>query len=95
MLGNQKIFLLLGAVALVIGIYQLPRVVVENDQLQEVSTTTVHSLEIPSDVNRRMIELRTLIEIENNHEKKANFAHSLAKYYLDYNLLDSAVAIAD
>lgn len=74
-------------------LFQLPRVVVENDQLQDVAATETHSLEIPSEVSNRMGELRRFIEDEKNPEKKANFALSLAKYYLDYAILDSAVAI--
>lgn len=91
---KPQIFLSIGALALIVIIYQLPRVVVENDQLQEVSgTPDNHTFSIPSDVQARMSELRRLIEEEENVDKKANFAHSLASYYLDYGVLDSAVLL--
>lgn len=76
-------------------LYQLPRVVVENDQLQEVAESVKnHSFEIPGDVRARMDQLRSLMEEEENVDKKINFAHSLASYYLDYGILDSAVSIS-
>lgn len=85
-----------GALALIIVLYQLPRVVVENDQLQEVAQATEsHGLDIPIDVRARMSELRRLLEEEENVDKKINFAHSLASYYLDYGVLDSAVLLGE
>lgn len=85
-----------GALALVILLFQLPRVVVENDQLQEVTETAEsHAFEIPSDVRARMTELRSLMQKEENLDKKTNFAHSLASYYLDYGVLDSAVYLSE
>ncbi len=91
-MNKAQILLSVGALALIVILYQLPRVVVENDQLQEVAESTeTHTFEIPNDVRTRMSELRRLLEVEENVDKKTNFAHSLASYYLDYGVLDSAV----
>ncbi len=92
---KQQLFVTIGAVALIVILYQLPRSVVENDQLQNVSETTEHSLEVPQDVEFRINELRTLIQTEENPDKKTNFAHSLARVYLDFGVLDSAIRYAE
>ncbi len=92
---RHRLFVLLGAVVLVVILYQLPRSVVENDQLQEVTETTQHSFDIPEDIRLRISELRSLIQSEDNTEKKSNFAHSLARMYLDFGVLDSAIRYAE
>ncbi|MEP5613127.1 MAG: tetratricopeptide repeat protein [Cyclobacteriaceae bacterium] len=95
-MNKSQIFLSVGALALVAILYQLPRVVVENDQLQEVAASIEsHGMEIPPDVRSRMLELRRLMGEEENVDKKLNFAHSLASYYLDYGVLDSAVTLGE
>lgn len=80
---------------MVIILYQLPRSVVENDQLQEVTETEEHSFEIPQDRQNQIVELRSSIKSEENFDKKANFAHSLARVYLDFGVLDSAIRYAE
>jgi predicted Zn-dependent protease len=83
----------IGALALVVVLFQLPKVVVENDQLQVVlENKESHELQIPLDVQSRMSDLRRMMSEEENLDKKTNFAHSLARYYLDYGVLDSAGA---
>ncbi len=95
-MNKAQIFLSVGALSLVVILYQLPRVVVENDQLQELTETSeTHGLQISEDVRSRMLELRRLLEVEENVDKKINFAHSLASYYLDYGVLDSAVSLGE
>ncbi|MFK7953987.1 MAG: tetratricopeptide repeat protein [Ekhidna sp.] len=89
-MNRIQLILVLGAIAVVVLIYQLPRVVVENDQVQEVASTESHSLEVPDKVNAQIVELRRLLKEEINTDKKSNFAHSLARRYLDYGILDSA-----
>lgn len=91
---KEQILLSLGALALVVILYQLPRSVVENDQLQEVSSGEDHSFEIPSDIQSQIRVLRSSIKSEENLDKKTNFAHSLARVYLDFGELDSAVRYA-
>ncbi|MFY0688144.1 MAG: hypothetical protein JXQ90_13315 [Cyclobacteriaceae bacterium] len=83
--------LIFGGILLVIGLYQLPRVVVENEVDSEVES---HAFEV-SDEDATAI--RSLKEIISGLEKEkyVNFADSLARYYIRYGLMDSAVAIAD
>lgn len=93
-MNKSQLFLVVGAVALIALLFQLPRSVVENDQLQEVTETAEHSLQMPQEVENQINELRRFIEEEDNFDKKANFAHSLARRFLDYGVLDSAVGYA-
>ncbi|GAB4233506.1 MAG: hypothetical protein Tsb0034_06800 [Ekhidna sp.] len=93
-MNKTQLYLIIGSIALVVILFQLPRRVVENDQLQEVSASENHSLQIPQEVESQIAELRRLIQRENSFDKKTNFAHSLARRYLDYGVLDSAVALA-
>ena len=92
---RSQLILLLGSAALAVVLFQLPRSVVENEQLQEVAETEGHSMEIPQEVENQIGELRRLILEEENIDKKANFAHSLARRYLDYGAVDSAASIAE
>ncbi|MEO9872444.1 tetratricopeptide repeat protein [Ekhidna sp.] len=92
---RSQLILLLGASALVVILFQLPRSVVENEQLQEVTETESHSMEIPQEVENQINELRRLINQEENVDKKANFAHSLARRFLDYGAVDSAARYAE
>lgn len=85
------------ALVLVILIFQLPRVVVENEKVQELTNKEPqqHGMAIPKNVTKKMEELRSFMKEEGNLEKKAKFAHSLARYHLDYGNLDSAVLYAN
>ena len=83
--------MVIGTIAFAAILFQLPRSVVENDQLQEVAESESHSLQIPQEVENQIAELRRLIQNENNFDKKTNFAHSLARLYLNYGVLDSAI----
>ncbi|MEM9337220.1 MAG: tetratricopeptide repeat protein [Bacteroidota bacterium] len=91
---SQLILSLLGIVLIVL-LFQLPTVVVENDQLQEVAPTETHSLEIPAAVLQEISGLSAQITSEEDFEKKINFAHYLANRYLDYGVLDSAISVAE
>ncbi|NQZ74949.1 MAG: tetratricopeptide repeat protein [Ekhidna sp.] len=91
---RTQLILVLAATSLVVLLFQLPRSVVENEQLQEVTQTESHSMEVPQEVENQINELRRLIDQEENPDKKANFAHSLARRYLDYGLVDSATVYA-
>ncbi|MEM8938642.1 MAG: tetratricopeptide repeat protein [Bacteroidota bacterium] len=91
---KSQLYLTVGAIILVVALYQLPRSVVENDQLQEVTESNKHSLEIPINVRSRILELRTAIQTEENINKKAKFAHALARVYLDFGVIDSAILYA-
>ncbi|MEO1254099.1 MAG: tetratricopeptide repeat protein [Bacteroidota bacterium] len=92
---RSQLILILGAAVLAVVLFQLPRSVVENEQVQEVTETERHSMEIPQEVENQINELRRLAQQEENIDKKANFAHALANRYLDYAMLDSAEVYAD
>lgn len=94
-MSKSQLLLSILAVGLAVVLFQLPRSVVENEQLQEVAPTTSHSLEIPQQVQDEMVQLRTLLKNEESFDKKATFALSLARRYLDYGILDSAVLYAE
>ena len=94
-MNKLQLILLAGSVILVVILYQLPRSVVENDQLQEVAEAPSHSLELPETVKNQLVTLRSSLQKEESFDKKINFAHSLAKVYLNYGVLDSAVWYAE
>lgn len=94
-MSKAQLILIAVAVGLVVALFQLPRSVVENEQLQEVAPTVNHSLEIPQRVQDEIIRLRSSIKKEESFDKKTNFALSLAKRYLDYGILDSAAHYAE
>jgi len=93
--SKGQLILVVLSIGLAVVLFQLPRSVVENEQLQEVSSASNHSLEIPQRIQDELVQLRTLIKNEESFDKKANFALSLAKRYLDYGLLDSASLYAE
>lgn len=89
-----QIALSLGAIALIILLYQLPRGVVENDTLVSPEQAT-HTITIPEEVTVKLKYFRSSWESEENSEKKLNFADSLAATYLDFQVLDSGVWFVD
>lgn len=95
-MNKLQLILLFSSLVLVVIIYQLPRSVVENDQLQEVTNQPQdHSFDIPGPVQLQITSLRTSINNAGSSDKKTNFAHSLANVYLDYGVLDSAIWYAE
>lgn len=92
---RSQLILLLGGASLVIILFQLPRSVVENEQVQEVAITESHSMDIPQAVEAQINELRAAIQTSTDFDKKTNFALSLANRFLDYGLVDSAAHYAD
>jgi len=91
---KSQIALSLAAIVLIILLYQMPRVVVENDTLVNPDQTT-HTITIPEEVTAKLKYFRSSWEKEGNIEKKLNFADSLAATYLDYQVLDSGVWFVD
>lgn len=90
MTRTQWITIVVG-ILLVLGIYQLPRVVVENDRSANLQA---HSFEM-SDADAQTIS-SLKVQLDNvDHEKNLNFADSLARLYFKYGLIDSARNIAD
>ena len=78
-------------VLLMLGLYQLPRVVVENDAETSVET---HEFEITPDDAQAISSLKQLIAASEK-EKSSSFADSLAKYFLRYGMLDSARLVSE
>ncbi len=93
-MNKLQIAFILGGAALIILLFQLPRVVVENETLVGPEAQT-HSFTIPQEVKSRISQLRTNWSSEENIEKKLSFADSLATMYLDYQVLDSGVWFVD
>ena len=92
---KTQIILLLAAVAAVVLVYQLPRVVVENDQLSEVNDVKPHDLTVSDADNEVIISLREQLKESRENKKSVNFADSLAAIYLKYQFVDSAAIIAE
>ncbi len=92
-MNRQQLFLTIGSIVLIVLIFQLPRVVVENEEQAGLGGN--HSIGInPLDrqaINSLTVALATIGDIE----KKANFAASLAGLYLKYQMTDSAAKVAD
>ena len=87
------------AVVLIVFIYNLPKVVVDNDSTEtgvgseriEVS----HNFEINTLDSLKIANLFNKISYSENNKKNAIFADSLANLYLAYNKLDSAEKYAE
>lgn len=94
-MNKQQVLLVLAAALVVVGLFQLPRSVVENEQVQDVEMAQSHSMEIPQEVENQLDELRRFVQDEESIDKKINFAHSLAHRFLDYGRLDSAAGYAE
>lgn len=88
---KQQILLSLLGVAMIVGLYQLPRVVVENESDASVES---HDFTISTDDAKAMSALKEALKGA-NIEKSSNFADSLARYFLKYGLLDSAEAVVN
>ncbi|MEM9327527.1 MAG: tetratricopeptide repeat protein [Bacteroidota bacterium] len=83
---KQQLLVSAIGLVLVVLIYQLPRVVVENDADAEVAT---HSFDVTPE-DRRAISALTSAFTSSNDEKNSIFADSLAGYFLRYGKFDSA-----
>lgn len=90
-MNRQQIFLIVGAVLAVVLIYQLPRVVVENETTSEVET---HDFSITSEDEARFATLRQQLKESEEIKKSVNFADSLARLSLKYQMTDSAARYA-
>ncbi len=100
-MNRQLIILIIVAIVATIGIYQLPKVVVENEALEEAaqfsdtdSLTTDHGLEMDSLALSKAKALRESLMNSENPKISINFADSLGRLYLRYNRLDSALKYA-
>ncbi len=85
-MNRQQLLVSVVGVVLVVLIYQLPRVVVENDEEADVAD---HTFEVTLEDRRAITSLNALLRTSSD-EKISIFADSLAGYYLRYGKLDSA-----
>ncbi|MGK7391943.1 MAG: tetratricopeptide repeat protein [Candidatus Cyclobacteriaceae bacterium M2_1C_046] len=95
---KAKIVVLLVAVVLVVLMFQLPRVVVDNDRELEPQTAslepqgnTPHSTLTDPAVVNQVDSVKRLWNFDNYSEKNASFASYLANQYLALSQYDSAI----
>jgi tetratricopeptide (TPR) repeat protein len=95
----HKIIVSVVAVVLIILIYNLPKVVVDNDSTEtgigSESAEISHDFEISLTDSLKIADLSNKISSSGNNEKNTIFADSLANLYLAYNKLDSAEKYAE
>ena len=103
---RTRVFLLAAVILLVIILYSLPRVVVENDPqgvtsartetTEDVgSTMQTHDLAISETDSLRIERWRVLAKTSGNSENSAIFADSLAELFFSYGSYDSAAKYFD
>lgn len=93
---KTRIILIITAAFLVLGIFYLPKVVVDNDpkalsssQETPISDDT-HIEEVPEDTRQNIQYFKEKLAAGKNIEKNVIFADSLAQLYLQVNKYDSA-----
>lgn len=96
-----KIILTIGAVLIAIGIYFLPKVVVDNDKKaitaaqneapSKPAIDSLHQVSIPDRQLHRLEGLAQNLKGSENNKKSAIFADSLAQTYAGLRLWDSAM----
>lgn len=95
----HKIIVSVVAVVLIILIYNLPKVVVDNDSTEtgvaSRGTEVSHDFEISPSDSLKIADLSNKISSSGNNKKNTIFADSLANLYLAYNKLDSAEKYAE
>lgn len=90
---KSQIILIVVGVLLTLGIYQLPRVVVENEVLSDIQQE--HSFDISAEDKEVITSLFSKLNDIAFKENTIIFADSLARVYLKYQMIDSAEAWAD
>lgn len=92
---------LVGGVGLVVILFNLPKVVVDNDS-NETNLTSAneaidesHSFDFGKEAESQANRLLNSINTLSGNEKSAIFADSLAGLYLSYNMIDSAGKYVD
>jgi len=93
-MSKAQLWLIVGALVLIFALFQLPRVVVENEKVG-LETAPSHDFNMPVDMRLKINDLRRSWSSESDIQKKLNFADSLASLYLDFQMLDSAVWYVD
>lgn len=88
-MNKPQIILIIFGVLLIVGLYSLPRVVVENETESEIEA---HNFTVTPADAAAIASLNQLLNTENS-EKNTIFADSLARYYLKYGFTDSAYVV--
>ncbi len=98
---RQQIIISIIAALAILGIYQLPKVVVKNDeettlsQEQTPEESQIHEMDIPDSVAIKIDQFRDILSRSNSMQKSSTFADSLARAFLIYNQIDSAAKYAE
>lgn len=92
-MSRLQLLLTVGGIIAIYLIYQLPRVVVENEPTAEVNI--VHDFSISAEDEVAFASLLQRLNANVDNKKSINFADSLAKLHLKYQQTDSAAYYAD
>lgn len=92
-MSKSQIAVVIGGLILTIALFQLPRVVVENEPLSEIKQD--HSFEISLADQNAISSLNNRLFGNGFNENTVIFADSLARLYLRYQFPDSAVALTE
>lgn len=87
---RPQIWLTVGGILAAVLIYQLPRVVVENETNENVEVAEVHDFSITTEDAATFSSLRQQLKVSTDNKKSVNFADSLAQLHLKYQQIDSA-----
>lgn len=88
---RQQIILIAVSVVAVVLIFQLPRVVMENEPATEIKP---HDFSMSDEDQRRFSALKQQLKESSEIKKSVNFADSLANLSLKYQMADSATKYA-
>ncbi len=91
-MNKQQIILTVTGIVLIGLLYQLPKVVVQNEDRQ---MSVDHETALDEPAKQRIADLKVKLAEAENSEISINFADSLAKEFLQYQLTDSAVEYAE
>ncbi len=108
-MSKSKIIILIIGIISIITLYNLPKIVVENDESEMIasnnaspstsdsstSSEQINSLTIPDEILDKMLRLRQLVKNSADNKKSAIFADSLAGLFKSYKRFDSAASYAD
>lgn len=89
-MNRGQLLLIVASVVLIVVLFQLPTVVVKNDTDEAVE---MHSMDV-SDADATAIQTLRSALGQSGNENLTNFADSLARYYLKYGYMDSAVQVS-
>ncbi|XOV92565.1 MAG: tetratricopeptide repeat protein [Bacteroidota bacterium] len=91
-MNKQQILLTIGGIVLIVLLFRLPKVVVEND---DPAMSMDHGVELDESARQRIALLKEKLNDAGNSKISINFADSLAREFLRFQLTDSAVGYAE